>query len=537
MSAARFKALSFGKLFAPALFSATLLLSSPSDAKTLIFCSEASPRGFDPALFNDLVTYDASSKAVYNRLVEFKRGTTEIKPGLAESWDISSDQKEYTFHLRKNVSFHHTDYFTPTRPLQAADVVFSFERQRRPDHPWHDYARGLSWEAFSNMGLESLIKDVTAVDEQTVRFTLTEPSALLLPNLALDLGSIVSLEYAEKLQGEGNRFQLNQKPIGTGPFQLVDYQPDAVIRYRANADYWDGTPKIDELIFAITTDQATRFQKLRAGECNVAATPAYAEIEALKADDRLTVMEAPGLNIAYLAFNTLMPPFDRADVRRAISSAINKDAIIEAVFQGQARKATAAFPFGMWGYNDTISDVYDPDMARKALDEAGVKDLKMKIWAMPVTRAYMPNGRRAAELIQADLQKAGVEAEIVSFEWGEYLARAKEPERDGAVIIGFVSDNGDPDNMLGYTFSCNVPGNLAHFCYQPLEEILQAGRKSLDQSERTELYKKAQEIIHEQAPWVPLSHANLITVMSKSVQGYVVDPFGSQAFDGVDILD
>ncbi|KQU86339.1 hypothetical protein ASD00_31065 [Ensifer sp. Root31] len=172
-------------------------------------------------------------------------------------------------------------------------------------------------------------------------------------------------------------------------------------------------------------------------------------------------------------------------------------------------------------------------MAKKLLDGAGVKDLKMKIWAMPVCRPYMPNARRAAELMQADLAKVGIEAEIVSYEWGEYLKKA----RDRAVMMGGTSDNGDPDNLLSYFFSCSGVGgsNNANWCYKPLDEILQKARISPDQNERTKLYEEAQVMISDQAPWVPLAHSTGVLPMSKKVKNYVMEPLGSHRFDKVDI--
>src|SRR5690606_37464354 len=220
----------------------------------------------------------------------------------------------------------------------------------------------------------------------------------------------------------GKLEQLNQMPLGTGPFTFVAYQPDAVIRYKANPDYFKGQEKIDDLIFAITTDAAVRAQKLKAGECHIMPYPNAADVADLKADPNLTVLEQPGLNVAYLAYNTQQAPFDKVEVRRALNMAVNKQPIIDAVFQGAAEVAKNPIPPTMWSYNNAIEDdKYDPEAAKKMLEEAGVKDLKMKIWAMPVSRPYMLNARRAAELMQADFAKVGVQAEILSYEWAEYL--------------------------------------------------------------------------------------------------------------------
>ncbi len=166
------------------------------------------------------------------------------------------------------------------------------------------------------MGFPGLIKSVEKVDDLTVKFTLNRPEAPFLADLGMDFASIMSKEYADKLAADGNMAQLNQMPLGTGPFAFVAYQPDAVIRYKAHPDYWNGKQKIDDLVFAITTDASVRAQKLKAGECHVMPYPNAADVEELKKDENLTVLEQPGLNVAYLAYNTTQAPFDKRKCAR-----------------------------------------------------------------------------------------------------------------------------------------------------------------------------------------------------------------------------
>lgn len=516
------------------------LLSAEASAKTLVYCSEAAPEGFDPALYSTNSTWDASSKPIYGRLVEFENGTTNLLPGLAESWTVSDDMLTYTFKLRPGVKFQTTNYFTPTRDMNADDVVFSFDRQRLTDNPWHQYVTGANYEMYAGMDMQATVKDITKVDDLTVKLVLSQPNASILSNLAMDLGSILSKEYADKLAAAGTPDKLNSEPVGTGPFQFVGYQQDAVVRFKANPTYWGAKPKLDELVFAITADASTRMQRLQAGECHVAAYPAPADVPGLKADPNLVVMEKPGLNVAYLAYNTLTPPFDKIEVRKALNMAIDKKAILQAVFQDLGEVAKNPIPPAMWGYNDAVvDDPYDPVAAKKMLDDAGVKDLKMKVWAMPASRPYMPNARRVAELIQSDFQKVGVGVEVVSYEWAEYLKRARDKQRDGAIILGGTSDNGDPDNLLSYFFSCAGVGgaNMANWCHQPFEDLLQKARTTVDQAERAKLYEQAQLIFKEQAPWATLDHSTVSLPMSKKVSGYVMDPLGSHRFETVDIAE
>lgn len=530
------------RLIKAALIGASLvaLAGSAASAKTFVFCSEGSPEGFDPGLYTAGTTFDAAAHTVYNRLLEFKPGTTETVPGLAESWEISDDGLQYTFKLRPGVKFQTTEFFTPTRELNADDVVFSFERQFKTDNPWHQYVPGAAWEYFSGMGFPDLLASIEKVDDMTVRFVLKAKEAPFLANVAMPFASIMSKEYADKLQADGKMDQLNQMPLGTGPYQFVAYQPDAVIRYKAHPDYWNGKQKIDDLVFAITTDAAVRFQKLKAGECHLMPYPNAADVEAMKADPALTVMEQEGLNVAYLAYNTTQAPFDKVEVRKALNMAINKQAIVDAVFQGAATPAKAPIPPTMWSYNDALEDdKYDPEAAKKMLEDAGVSGLSMKVWAMPVARPYMLNARRAAELIQEDFSKIGVTVEIVSYEWAEYLERSKDKARDGAVILGWTGDNGDPDNFLHTLLGCAAVGgnNRAQWCNEEFDALVNQAKTTTDQAERTKLYEQAQVVFKREAPWATLDHSLSVVPMRKEVTGFVQSPLGDFAFEGVDIAE
>lgn len=507
-------------------------------AKTLVYCSEGSPEGFDAALYSTNSTWDASSETVYDRLTEFKAGTTEIVPGLAESWTISDDNLEYVLNLREGVQFQKTDYFTPSRAFNADDVLFSYNRQIDKTSPWYNYTGMGNWEMFDAMEMGKIVKEIVKVDDHTVKFVLNQPDASLLAKLALNFGVILSAEYAGQLEKSGNQLDLDHKPVGTGPFVFNAYQQDAVIRFAANPDYWGGKPKIDTLIFAITVDSTTRMQRLKAGECQIAPYPAPADVEGLKADPSLTVLEQPGLNVAYMSYNTLVAPFDKVEVRKALNMAINRQAIVDSIYQGFGQVAQTGVPPIMWSYNRAIKGpVYDPEQAKKMLDEAGVKDLNMKIWAMPVARPYMPNARRTAEMMQADLAQVGVKVEIVSYEWGEYLKKSRDKARDGAVILGATSDNGDPDNMLSFFFVCSAIGssNMSNWCYKPVDDLLQQGRVTSDAAKRKEIYEKAQEDIDEQAPWLPIAHSTVVLPMSKKVKNFVMEPLGSHRFKNVDL--
>ncbi|HWL68134.1 MAG TPA: ABC transporter substrate-binding protein [Geminicoccus sp.] len=524
-------------LLASAALLAVAAGSGAVEAKTFVFCSEGSPEGFNPQFYTAGTTFDATSETIFNRLVEFNYGETTLGPGLAESWDISEDGKEYTFHLRQGVKWHTTKDFTPTREFNADDVVFTFMRQLDKNHPFHAVG-GASYEYFDSMGLPDLITKIEKVDDHTVKFTLKEPEAPFLANLGMDFASILSAEYADQMMQAGTPEKLDNNPVGTGPFQLVAYQKDAVIRYQANPDFWKGKAKIDNLIFAITPDASVRFQKLKAGECHLMTYPNPADLEAMRSDPDINLMSQEGLNIGYLGYNTEKKPFDDAKVRTALTMAIDKAAIIDAVYQGAGTAAKNPIPPTIWSYNDAVQDVpYDTEDAKKLLTEAGYPDgFETDIWAMPVQRPYNPNARRMAEMIQSDWAKIGVKANIVSYEWGEYLKRTAAGEHQ-TLLMGWTGDNGDPDNFLHTLLGCDAVGsaNRARWCYKPYDDLVVQAKRITDQEERTRLYEEAQVIFKEQNPWATIAHSVVFKPMLNSVKGFKIDPFGGHQFYEVDI--
>ena len=520
-----------------ALMAAGAISTSANAASTLVYCSEGSPEGFNPSFYTSGTTFDASSKNMFNRLLEFKLGTTETEPGLAESYDVSADGLEYTFHLRKGVKFHSTKDFKPTRDFNADDVIFTFARQWDKNHPYHNVSGG-SYEYFNGMGMPDLIKDIVKVDDYTVKFVLNKPEAPFIANLAMDFASIFSAEQADYLMKQGKPEQLDINPVGTGPFQKVQYQKDSLIRYTAFDDYWKGRAQFDRLVFSITPDASVRYAKLKAGECHVMPYPNPADLAQMEADKEINLMSQEGLNVGYLAFNTEKAPFTDTKVRQALNLATNKNAIIDAVFQGAGKVAKNPIPPTMWSYNDNVKDyAYDPVKAKALLKEAGYEDgFKTNIWAMPVQRPYNPNARRMAEIIQEDWKKVGVDAEIVSYEWGEYLNRSKKGEHE-TVLLGWTGDNGDPDNFLYVLLGCDAVGgsNRAQWCNEEFNNLLLEAKETSDKAERTKYYEEAQQVFKREAPWITVAHSVVYEPIREEVKGYKIDPLGGHYFYNVSL--
>ncbi|TGP89996.1 MULTISPECIES: ABC transporter substrate-binding protein [unclassified Mesorhizobium] len=526
-------------LLVSSLLAWSVLLGGQAYAKTLVYCSEANPETFNPAIGIADSTMDAAAKTIFNRLVEFKAGTTEVGPALAESWDVSPDGKTYTFHLRHGVKFQSNEHFTPSRDFNADDVLYTFNRQRDADNPYHKLGGG-AYEYFNALGMGTLIDKIDKVDDHTVRFTLTAPNVTFLAGLALDYLSILSLEQTQKMVAAGTPELIDSMPVGTGPFVLQAYVPDSQVRYAANKDYWRGAPKIDTLVFAVTPEPTTRVERIKANECQVAAPPPPSAVADLRGDPDITVLDLKGQNIGILGFNVDHQPLGDVRVRMALAKAIDRKAIVEAVYAGAGTVAGSVVPPAQLGAVTDAGIDYDPDGAKKLLKEAGHESgLKISLWAMPVSRPYNPNAKRMAEMIQADWAKVGVHSEIVSFEWGEYLKRTAAGEQD-TFLLGGSSDNGDPDNMLSYLLSCDgVKGgsNRSRWCDKDFEKLLDEGRVAADPKERAAIYGKAQAILKAEVPVAPIAHSMVAIPIRKSVLNYVLDPFGRQNFAAVDMAE
>ncbi len=505
--------------------------------KTLVFCMDGTPEGFDPGLYTSTYTHSASSATIYNRLVDFERGATKLIPALAERWEVSKDGRVYTFYLRRGVKFHTTPWFKPTRELNADDVLFTFERMRNPDMPFRR-AYPTVFPYWQDTGFDRIVEKIEAIgdDRMAVRFTLKEANAIFLSNLALGSFSILSSEYAAQLLKAGKAARINQEPVGTGPFIFHHYTKDATIRFDDNPDYWKPEDvQLSRLIFAITLDPAVRLQKIRRNECQVSADPRPSDISVLKSDPNIQILSKPGLNLGMLVYNVTHKPLDDVRVRRALDRAIDKKAIIQTVFEGRARAVAAPMPPTQWSYDTTLQDApRDLKKAKALLAQAGYPNgFTIQFWHHPKP-GLNPNPRLMAEMIQADWAQIGVKAQLMTYEFGEYLKRAHNGEHDVMTAI-WIGDNGDPDNWLSTQLGCAAVrgSNFSKWCYKPFEDIIQRAARVTNIEQRAPLYREAQRIFKREQPFTSLFNVAVYQLIRKNVKNFKIDPFGHTLFYGV----
>lgn len=523
----------------------TVFAALPAQAQVLTVCLEGSPEIFNPELSSNGTTIYALGQ-IYDGLVSVERGGSNIEPALAESWEVSEDGLTYTFKLRQDVAWQSNDLFTPTRPLNADDVVFTFNRMMQSDHPYYEVSGG-NYVTF-NAKLADSLASVEKLDEHTVAFTLNAPLAAFIGTMAHGSLAITSAEYADAMMEAGTPEQLDLQPIGTGPFQLQAYQPDAVVRLLPFQDTWGAqigddnrTPKVDAVVMAISSDATVRLQRALAGECLIGLYPNLADREAIEQAENLDAVQTPVASTGMLHFNFEDEKFQDQRVRQALAQAIDMSNLVEVVYNGMGHETGAVVPPALWGHAQDIAPwEYDPEAARALLEEAGFADgFSTQLWAVPVARPYMPNGRRAAEIIQADWAEIGVEAEIITYEWAEYIERSRNGEAEVG-MFGGIYDFPDPSQIPNNYLTCDstgtpAPSNIGAWCDEAFNAVMTEAGSITDQEERIEIYLEAQQIVHDEVPVVVLGGADSITAVNTSVQGYVPAVFGTSRLSGVSV--
>lgn len=491
-------------------------------------------RGGDSAALDPSIVTDGESikisQQVFDTLLDYKEGTTEVQPALAESYEVSEDGLTYTFKLRQGVKFHDgTDF-------NADAVVFNFNRWNDPNSPYK--FEGDSFDYFDSMfgtAESRVIKEVKAVDANTVEFILNQPQAPFLQNIAMPSFAIASPKAIEE-----KKEKFKEEPVGTGAFIFKEWKRNDSITLEKNPNYWqEGLPKLNKVIVRSIPDNSARLTALQAGEIDFMEDVNPDDLATVEGNQDLQKIVRPSFNVGYLGFNTQHKPFDNKLVRQALNHAVNKEAIVQAFYAGLAEPAKNPMPPSLWGYNDEIQDYpYDLEKAKALLAEAGYPngiDQELVFYAMPVSRPYMPDGKKVAEALQAEFAKIGVKTRIESPEWATYLNDLKEGKKEDLFMLGWTGDNGDPDNFI-YTLldKDTIPGNnYAYYVNEELHEILVQAQKSTDQAERTELYKQAQVIIKEDAAWIPLVHSTPLLAGKANMKGYVPSPTGSESYQNV----
>ena len=436
---------------APAAAATTAPATKPAAtaANTLTFLWGSDTDRLDPPAMTAQEGFMADT-AIYEGLVRYKSGGTDVVPSLAESWDISPDGLTYVFHLRSGVKFH------DGTPLTAAAAAFSFDRSINPDNPLYKDAQGdYGGFPFMDTYIGNVVAKVEAAGAMDVKFTLKSKYSPLLSNLAIPPAAIMSMDALQK-NGKG----INENPVGTGPFKFVEWKKDDHITVDAFDGYWGDKPKLARIVFQPVPESSVRALKIQNGEGDVTWTLDPKDVPSLKGQANTDVLEQAGLNVSYADFNLQLPDFQNKSLRQALNWAVNKQELADSLYSGAGIPEQGVLPPTSWAYDADIKGYgFDPDKARALLKDAGYSGQTITIWAYTVARAYNPQGSKLAEAVQQYWQDVGVQSEIKTEEWAQYRAD-RRAGKFGFEFNGWQADTGDPENFLGVFFNSANGGIL-----------------------------------------------------------------------------
>ena len=468
---------------------------------------------------------------VYDRLVGFKPGGSSLVQGLAKKWNQSG--KTATLTLRQGTKFHNGEEFT------AADFIATYRRFVDSEY---EYFVGDSNQSIYGPYLLGNVENVEATGDYELKFTLSKKYAPFVANLA-----VFALAVMPKSAIEGDR-DLSKKPVGTGPFSFDNWNnSNQTIRLKANGDYWGEGPHVDEVVFTAIGQNTTRAQSLDTGEVDIIDGIGAQAASVVKGSSSAKLKKKPGMTIGYMAFNMArVEAFRNKKVRQAISHAINTKAIVENIYRGQAVNATQPLPPNVMGHNDQVSAYeHNPEKAKSLLEEAGYGDgFSFELATMTNPRPYFASPVQTAQTVKSNLSEVGIDITINKQSWNPYLTYTSEGKHD-ACFLGWTSDNADPDNFFSPLLHPGISaekvpegqdwasadvsenfntGNRARWANREFIKLVDKGQSTYDTAERKKIYKQASKLTHDEAPWVFMTHTEVLRGVHNRVKNYTVAP-------------
>ena len=480
----------------------------PRDA--IVIGLVAEPVTMDPPQITDLNSARVT-KRIFEGLVGQELGSYKLVPGLAQSWDISRDGLTYTFRLRPNVTFH------DGTPFNAEAVKFVFERQLNDKGPY--YATGTYPYVKGFLGN---VAGVEVLDASTVQIKLKAPLTPFLQYLAHQSLFMFSPESLKKWGKD-----VVKHPVGTGPFKLETWEPGVKVVLARHDQYWGGAPKIRQAIYVPIVEAQARLVALKTGDIDLTMDVPPDSLDELRRDPNLVVAESNSSAVWYVTLNTRHPILKDRRVRQALNHAVNKEAIIRDILRGTAivSRGPISPVYGPYYEENTARYPHDLEKARALLKDAGYAGGFELGLLVPESGSGMQSPVEMATVIQANLAQIGVRAKIQTMEWGAYLR--KYLEQPDMAEMSWNPSIGDPDHMMYMLLSSDrfPPAfNSGYYQNDRVDDLLRRARTTLDEKARVPLYKEAQKLVVEDAPWIFVDHGKQVIVHRKRVQGFKLHP-------------
>ncbi|MCD0166441.1 ABC transporter substrate-binding protein [Deinococcus sp. 12RED42] len=517
------------------LLTALLSTLSAASAASLVFGGNGEPVSLESGNITDGISI-LVQRQIYDTLVDFKPGSTDLAPGLATSWKANANNTAWTFTLRKGVRFH------DGTPMNADAIVFNLSRWWDKSHPYGFRDQGRTFEIVGELlggykgDATAVIKNIVKVNDTTVRVDLNKPSSVLPNVMAAGYFGIASPTAIKK---EGAKYGTPaSKPVGTGPFIFQSWRTGDRVTLLPNKLYWGEKAKVDQLIIRNIKDASQRLNELKAGTIDFANDLTPDSLKSVQADKNLVAVKRPSFNVGFVSMNNRNQYLKNQSVRQAISMAINKKAIVDAFWNGLGvSNASFVPPVMAWANSSKVPADYkfDPAAAKKMLAEAGYPNgFSIDLWYMPVSRPYFPTPKPIAEAIAADLSAIGIKVNLKTQDWAKYLEdRNKEPGFD-MYMIGWTGDYGDPDNFYGAYYGANASDDI-NWNPANVETLLQQGRAAATQEAKAKVYSQLHEITYNAAYRVPMVHSNPLAAARSYVKGWVPSPLGSEPFNTITV--
>ena len=509
--------------------------SNPTAQGVIVYGSGGQPVNLEPGNITDGNSIIVQQQ-IYNRLLEFKPGTTDLEPGLATDWAVSENGTEWTFTLREGVKFHDGSDFN------AEAVKFNFERWWNPESPYGYRDAGKGYEIWGDLfggyqgDPDSLLKDIVVEDEYKIKFILKQPFAAFPAALASGYFGIAS-PTAIKSSG-ANYGTPASLAVGTGPYIFKEWRTGDRILLEKNPNYWKpDLPKQDQLVFRFISDPAARLAELRAGSIDFTVDLAPDQLAEIKSDPNLEAVYRPSFNVGYLALNPSYEPLSQPQVRKAIAMAINRKEIVQAFWSGLAQSDGHFTPPSLdWSQASNLDNYeYNPEQAKQLLADAGYPNgFDLDLWYMPVSRPYYPTPKPIAEAFAAELSAIGINVNLQTKDWAAYLEDRRKPPGFQAFMLGWTGDYGDPDNFYYPHFGPAATDDLGGWKNERVLQLLETGRKTQDTDARAKIYAEVDQILFEQAVRIPIVHSQPLLGKRTNVQGWEPSPLGSEPFEAVE---